>query len=165
VTNTKDPVPNAVKETGIVQFTRNMSEIPNYTIRYMTSDPFPYAQFPYRSVNHLQTADTAINWSASGTPDITSCRSIVNALSTASPFKSGVGNAYLNWGGLNEKWFQDKNGAWYYIFNIQGNKKHTIVLKHMGGLTQNGGLIKNDQAVVTSNISCYLAIQENIQFP
>ena len=114
-------------------------------------------------------------------PPITSiaCQDIGIALANVAPLKTSA-NIALNWGGLSEKWFQDKNSQWYYIFppsdplvfaGQNGIAKSQIqryaVMKWNSttGLQINGRLTQSDIPVTMTNQSCYDAVVPSYTFP
>ena len=111
----------------------------------------------------------------------TTCSEVARALVSVGPLKVGS-SVSLNWGGLNEKWFQDNDNQWYYIYmprdwliwasqNGITNAKNTpqtyAVMKwtNTDGLQLNGGLTRSDALVTMASKSCYDAITPSYVFP
>ena len=100
------------------------------------------------------------NWStpaivlpASPTP-FDSCPLTVGLLSAVSPL--AITDLSLNWGGLQEKWFVDKNNSDYYIYPLASRAK---VYKWQGGLQAGGGSPQGDKLITkVETLDCYNAI-------
>ncbi len=48
----------------------------------------------------------------------TACQELLDDLKLVVPLSISSGGISLNWGGINEKWFLDKNNVWYYIYPV-----------------------------------------------
>src|SRR3989344_5186775 len=100
------------------------------------------------------------NWStpaivlpASPTP-FDSCPLTVGLLSAVSPL--AITDLSLNWGGLQEKWFVDKNNSDYYIYPLASRAK---VYKWQGGLQAGGGSPQGAKLIPkVETLDCYNAI-------
>ena len=101
------------------------------------------------------------------TPTPVACLDVTRALASVAPLKAGS-SIGLNWGGLNEKWFQDKNNQWYYIYaDPSGVPPLYVVWLWNGatGLQQNGYNVRGDAPITPSTKSCYDAITPDYVFP
>lgn len=98
----------------------------------------------------------------------TVCQSLVNSLSDVTPLKISTGGLSLNWGGLQEKWFQDKNNTWYYIYPYLGTPDgSTAVMKwdQNKGLKIRGKNTGTDVVKTPETKACYDAINVGYTFP
>lgn len=95
------------------------------------------------------------------------CQGSIDLYTYFNPLKSGTAE-YLNWGGLNEKWFIGKDNQWYYIFanrvpdnNLAGVQEYTHqVMKWNHGLSLFGKNYSSDIFVANVNQVCYNDISQ-----
>ncbi|MBI5151454.1 MAG: hypothetical protein HZA34_02675 [Candidatus Pacebacteria bacterium] len=99
------------------------------------------------------------------------CLDVVQALAYVAPLRIHVNGIYVNWGGLQEKWFVDStflpdsstNEGWYYIYPKDGKY---MIMKWLKGLTVLSGNPNNDVLVATMDSPlCYNALTNTFTFP
>lgn len=120
------------------------------------------------------------DWIAAHCPDQNngpSCIEVSRALAGVVPLKS-TNNVFLNWGNIGEKWFQDNQHTWYYIYpnptksSLQGaegkRRAMAFIVRRWAkelGLKPNGGNPNNDELITDATPQCYAEIVPNFTFP
>ncbi|MFC1653781.1 hypothetical protein ACFL1M_02960 [Patescibacteria group bacterium] len=100
--------------------------------------------------------------------DQSDCSFVSKQLSSVYPL-STKSQLYANWGGVSEKWFIDKSGAWYYIYPnpTKTNPNNHTINKWTSGLARNNSnnIGKDKRIMNLQNSSCYDQVSINYSFP
>jgi hypothetical protein len=93
------------------------------------------------------------------------CSSLVSQLSANAPLRTDSTVIRENWGGLNEKWFLDKNNDWYYLYPDPANNEHALLYRWRNGLKEKTANVNNDEYLGSYPRGCYDLINNSFVFP